>query len=145
MDCVAPQGPVYQAGTLSGNPIAMAAGLAQLHYLNNNPATYHYLEKIGEKLVNGLKGNSEKLGLDYTINHIGSMFTQFFTNKQVNNLNDAKLSDTIKFGQYFQKMLHKGVYLAPSQFESMFLSTAIEDKHIDIILEANLESLQELA
>ncbi len=144
MDCVAPQGPVYQAGTLSGNPIAMAAGLAQLHFLNENPETYNYLEKIGTQLVNGLRENSQKLGLNYTTNHIGSMFTQFFTDKTVENLQDAKQADTAKFGQYFQKMLHRGIYLAPSQFESMFLSTAIEASHIDQILEANYLSLQEL-
>ncbi len=144
MDCVAPQGPVYQAGTLSGNPIAMAAGLAQLHYLNEHSEVYEYLEKIGNKLVAGLNENSKKIGLNFTINHIGSMFTQFFTNKPVNNLEDAKLSDTAKFGQYFQKMLRKGIYLAPSQFESMFLSTAITESHIDRILEANLESLREI-
>ena len=103
MDCVAPQGPVYQAGTLSGNPIAMAAGLAQLHYLNKHPEVYEYLEKIGNKLVAGLNENSKKIGLNFTINHIGSMFTQFFTNKPVNNLEDAKLSDSAKFGQYFPK------------------------------------------
>jgi glutamate-1-semialdehyde 2,1-aminomutase len=143
MDCVAPQGPVYQAGTLSGNPIAMAAGLAQLHYLNANPDVYSYLENIGNKLVNGLNANAKSLGLNYTINHIGSMFTQFFTDKPVNNLEDAKQCDTKKFGEYFQKMLQKGIYLAPSQFESMFLSTAIEQKHIDLILAANLESLRE--
>jgi glutamate-1-semialdehyde 2,1-aminomutase len=144
MDCVAPLGPVYQAGTLSGNPIAMAAGLAQLHYLNENPEVYTYLEAIGNQLVNGLNANSNKLGLNYTTNHIGSMFTQFFTDKPVNNLEDAKNSNTIKFGEYFQKMLHKGIYLAPSQYESMFLSTAITEQHIDIILKANLESLTEL-
>jgi glutamate-1-semialdehyde 2,1-aminomutase len=144
MDCVAPLGPVYQAGTLSGNPIAMAAGLAQLHYLNENPEVYIYLEAIGNQLVNGLNANSNKLGLNYTTNHIGSMFTQFFTDKPVNNLEDAKNSNTIKFGEYFQKMLHKGIYLAPSQYESMFLSTAITEQHIDIILKANLESLTEL-
>jgi glutamate-1-semialdehyde 2,1-aminomutase len=144
MDCVAPQGPVYQAGTLSGNPIAMAAGLAQLHYLNEHSEVYEHLENIGNKLVNGLNENSKKLGLNYTINHIGSMFTQFFTDKAVHNLEDAKQSDTVRFGQYFQKMLHKGIYLAPSQFESMFLSAAITDNHIERILEANLESLREI-
>jgi glutamate-1-semialdehyde 2,1-aminomutase len=144
MDCVAPIGPVYQAGTLSGNPIAMAAGLAQLHYLNEHPEVYLYLENIGNQLVNGLNLNSKKLGLNFTINHIGSMFTQFFTDKLINNLEDAKQSDTARFGQYFQKMLHKGIYLAPSQFESMFLSAAITDNHIERILEANLESLREI-
>lgn len=144
MDCVAPVGPVYQAGTLSGNPIAMAAGLAQLHFLNEHPEVYSYLENIGNQLVKGLNENSKKLGLNYTTNHIGSMFTQFFTDKPVNNLENAKQCDTKKFGEYFQKMLQKGIYLAPSQFESMFLSTAIEQKHIDLILEANFESLKSI-
>ncbi len=145
MDMVAPQGPVYQAGTLSGNPIAMAAGLAQLHYLNEHPDVYEYLENIGATLVKGLQENSRKLGLHYTTNHIGSMFTQFFTEKPVHNLHDAKQCDTAKFGAYFQKMLHKGIYLAPSQFESMFLSMALTQAHIDRILEANMESLKELS
>jgi glutamate-1-semialdehyde 2,1-aminomutase len=144
MDCVAPVGPVYQAGTLSGNPIAMAAGLAQLHYLNEHPEVYTYLDSIGNQLVDGLNANSKKLGLNFTINHIGSMFTQFFTDKAINNLEDAKHSNTKKFGEYFQIMLKKGIYLAPSQFESMFLSTALEQSHIKTILDANFESLQTL-
>jgi glutamate-1-semialdehyde 2,1-aminomutase len=144
MDMVAPAGPVYQAGTLSGNPIAMAAGLAQLHYLNENPDVYKQIEATTNQLVDGFKVQNQKLGKTFTINNIGSMFTQFFTEKSVSNLEDAKTSDTVMFGKYFQKMLQKGVYLAPSQYESMFVSAAIEQKHIRTIVQAHAESLQEI-
>jgi glutamate-1-semialdehyde 2,1-aminomutase len=144
MDCVSPAGPVYQAGTLSGNPIAMAAGKAMLTYLNSHPEVYHRLEEIGNTLTNGMRANLEKMGLNYTLNHVGSMFTLFFTDKPVNNFEDAKTSDTALFGRYFQAMLKRGIYLAPSQYEAMFLSTALTDEHIQTILEANLESLREV-
>ena len=144
MDCVSPQGPVYQAGTLSGNPIAMAAGNAMLTYLDSHPEVYHRLEEIGNTLTNGMKENMQKLGVNYTLNHVGSMFTLFFTDKPVNNFEDAKTSDTALFGRYFQAMLKRGIYLAPSQYEAMFLSTALTDKHINMILQANYESLKEV-
>jgi glutamate-1-semialdehyde 2,1-aminomutase len=144
MDCVSPQGPVYQAGTLSGNPIAMAAGIAMLTYLDSHPEVYHRLEDIGNTLTNGMKENMQKLGVNYTINHVGSMFTLFFTDKPVNNFEDAKTSDTALFGRYFQAMLKRGIYLAPSQYEAMFLSTALTDEHIKTILQANYESLKEV-
>ncbi|MEA5457676.1 glutamate-1-semialdehyde 2,1-aminomutase [Arcicella sp. LKC2W] len=144
MDVVSPAGPVYQAGTLSGNPIAMAAGQAMLTHLSENPSVYTRLEEIGTTLTNGMKANMEKLGLNYTLNHVGSMFTLFFTDKPVNNFEDAKTSDTALFGRYFQAMLKRGIYLAPSQYEAMFLSTALTDEHIQTILEANLESLKEV-
>jgi glutamate-1-semialdehyde 2,1-aminomutase len=144
MECVSPAGPVYQAGTLSGNPIAMAAGQAMLTHLDSHPEVYTRLEEIGNTLTNGMKANLEKLGLKYTLNHIGSMFTLFFTEKAVNNFEDAKTSDTALFGRYFQAMLKRGIYLAPSQYEAMFLSTALTDEHINTILEANLESLKEV-
>ena len=144
MDVVSPAGPVYQAGTLSGNPIAMAAGQAMLTHLSENPSVYTRLEEIGTTLTNGMKANMEKLGLNYTLNHVGSMFTLFFTDKPVNNFEDAKTSDTALFGRYFQAMLKRGIYLAPSQYEAMFLSTALTDEHIQTILDANLESLKEV-
>ena len=144
MDIVSPAGPVYQAGTLSGNPIAMAAGQAMLTHLSENPSVYTRLEEIGTTLTNGMKANMEKLGLNYTLNHVGSMFTLFFTDKPVNNFEDAKTSDTALFGRYFQAMLKRGIYLAPSQYEAMFLSTALTDEHIQTILDANLESLKEV-
>lgn len=144
MDVVSPAGPVYQAGTLSGNPIAMAAGQAMLTHLSENPSVYTRLEEIGTTLTNGMKANMEKLGLNYTLNHVGSMFTLFFTDKPVNNFEDAKTSDTALFGRYFQAMLKRGIYLAPSQYEAMFLSTALTNEHIQTILDANLESLKEV-
>jgi glutamate-1-semialdehyde 2,1-aminomutase len=144
MDFISPVGPVYQAGTLSGNPIAMAAGLAMLHYLNTHPEVYGQLEAIGNKLVSGFTENLKKLGLSYTINHIGSMFSIFFTDKPVVDFESAKTSDTVLFGKYFQAMLKKGIYLAPSQYESLFLSTALTDEHIQTIIQANYESLEEV-
>jgi len=142
MNCVSPLGPVYQAGTLSGNPIAMSAGLAMLHYLNNHPEVYAQLEETGQKITNGFKASLQKLGLNYTINQIGSMFTLFMTEQPVTDFPSAKTCDLPLFGRYFHAMLERGVYLAPSQFESLFFSTAIEDAHIQHILQANEEALQ---
>lgn len=144
MDYVSPVGPVYQAGTLSGNPIAMAAGHAMLSYLKENPATYSQLDAISNKIVQGIRENLKKLNLDYTINHFGSMFSLFFTNSEVNNFEEAKRSDTALFGRYFRAMLEEGVYLAPSQFETLFVSTALSDEDIEHILKANYTSLEKV-
>ncbi|WP_304517719.1 glutamate-1-semialdehyde 2,1-aminomutase [Cecembia rubra] len=144
MEFVSPAGPVYQAGTLSGNPIAMAAGLSMLNYLNEHPEVYTELNGIGDKIVNGFKTSLDKLGLNYTINHLGSMYSLFFTDQEVFDFASAKYSDTALFGKYFQSMLHKGVYLAPSQFESLFLSTALSDDLIGKILAANEAELSEI-
>lgn len=142
MNWVSPLGPVYQAGTLSGNPIAMSAGLTMLHYLNDHPEVYTQLEASGKKLTAGFKNSLQKLGLDYTINSIGSMYTLFFTDQQVNDFPSAKSADLVAFGKYFHAMLERGIYLGPSQFESMFLSTALTDAHLDRIIEANEDSLK---
>ena len=144
MDYVSPAGPVYQAGTLSGNPIAMSAGLAMLHHLRETPQVYKRLEEIGNQLVAGFRENLQKLGLDFTINHIGSMFTIFTTSQPVYDFETAKASDLSLFGRYFQAMLRRGVYLAPSQFESLFLSTALTGEHIQHIVQANYEALEEV-
>ncbi|MCF0041070.1 glutamate-1-semialdehyde 2,1-aminomutase [Dyadobacter fanqingshengii] len=144
MNKVSPAGPVYQAGTLSGNPIAMAAGLTMLNYLNDHPEVYTQLETSGEKLANGFKASMRKLGLNYTLNQIGSMYTLFFTDQPVTDFPSAKSSDLPLFGRYFHAMLDRGIYMGPSQFESMFLSTALEDKHLDTIIAANEESLKEI-
>lgn len=144
MDYVSPVGPVYQAGTLSGNPIAMAAGYAMLSHLYQNPEVYGDLQAIGDRLVDGIKKGLKNLGLNYTINHIGSMFSLFFTPEEVFDFHSAKKSDTELFGRYFQAMLKRGVYLAPSQFESLFLSTALKDEQIDQIIAASEESLKEI-
>jgi glutamate-1-semialdehyde 2,1-aminomutase len=143
MNIVSPVGPVYQAGTLSGNPIAMSAGLAMLHHLNDHPEVYTRLEEIGTALVTGFQSGLQKAGLNYTINHIGSMFTLFMTDHSVSNFTEAKTCDLPLFGRYFHAMLKRGVYLAPSQFESLFLSVALTDDLVAQIIQANEESLQE--
>ncbi len=142
MDYVSPQGPVYQAGTLSGNPIAMAAGLACLNYLNNHPEVYHQINATGDKIVEGIQNNLKELNLDYTINHLGSMFSLFFTDQPVTDFESAKLSDTTKFGSYFREMLNNSIYLPPSQFEAIFISTAIGDTEIEKIVLANANALR---
>ncbi|UCS93592.1 glutamate-1-semialdehyde 2,1-aminomutase [Echinicola marina] len=144
MEFVSPSGPVYQAGTLSGNPIAMAAGLAMLQYLHDTPTVYKDLQATGNAIVEGIKESLQKLGLDYTATHLGSMYSLFFTNKEVTDFESAKESDTTLFGKYFQAMLKRGVYLAPSQFESLFLSTSLKQEHIEHIIYANEESLKEI-
>jgi glutamate-1-semialdehyde 2,1-aminomutase len=144
MEHVSPAGPVYQAGTLSGNPIAMAAGLTMLRYLNSHPETYSQLNQIGNSLSNGISQSLTKLGLNYTLNHLGSMYSLFFTDQEVFDFESAKKSDTLLFGKYFQAMLHRGVYLAPSQYESLFLSTALTNDLIDLILIAHEQSMKEI-
>lgn len=136
MDFVSPQGPVYQAGTLSGNPVAMAAGFAQLTYLNNHPEVYEALESTTLKLKAGYEKLLKKHGLNYTMNQIGSMISLFFTDKKVIDFATAKTCDTEMFGNYFRYMLDQGVYLAPSQFETLFVSSCIQQEEIDHILNA---------
>ncbi len=143
MDYVAPAGPVYQAGTLSGNPIAMSAGMAMLQHLKQSPETYQQLEQTTTNIVNGIKENMQKLGLKYTINQIGSMFSIFFTTEAVTDFESAKTSDTALFGRYFNAMLNRGIYLAPSQYEALFVSTAITEDLVAQFLQANFEALQE--
>lgn len=144
MDFVAPQGPVYQAGTLSGNPIALSAGMAMLTYLKDNPDLYTDLNAKGQLIREGIQKIDSRLGLSNQINQIGSMFTYFFTDQPVRNFEDAKKSDTPKFGRYFRKMLDAGIYLAPSQFESLFFSTALDNEHISYYLNAHEEALKSL-
>lgn len=143
MNYVSPLGPVYQAGTLSGNPIAMAAGLTMLTYLNEHPEVYTKLEASGEMLTRGFRETIAKLDLDLTVNHIGSMYTLFFTGENVVDFPTAKTSDLKAFGKYFHAMLDQGIYLGPSQFESMFLSTALEESHLKKIIDANEIALKE--
>lgn len=122
MECVAPVGNVYQAGTLSGNPIAMAAGFTQLKLLWEHRDLYKKLDEMGDELYGGMKDFIEKNNLPLTVNHIGSLGCLFFTGEKVSNYDDAKKSDTEAFSKYFKYMLVNGVHLAPSQFEAMFLS-----------------------
>ncbi|CAM3289902.1 glutamate-1-semialdehyde 2,1-aminomutase [Aquirufa ecclesiirivi] len=142
MNMIAPSGPVYQAGTLSGNPLATTAGLAMLNLITDNPEVYPTLNQKGEYLAAGIRQQLMDLKIDGFVNQIGSMFTLFFTNIAVKNFSDAKTSDTAKFGVYFREMLNQGVYLPPSQFESWFLSAALDQSHLDHILKASRIALE---
>jgi glutamate-1-semialdehyde 2,1-aminomutase len=123
MDCLAPLGPVYQAGTLSGNPVAMAAGLANLQELLDGDA-YKKLEERGAQLAAGMRDAAKSANVPVQFNQCGSMFCGYFTTQPVHNVADAMHSDRERFKKFFHGMLDAGVYLAPSQFESGFLSTA---------------------
>lgn len=144
MDFVSPAGPVYQAGTLSGNPMAMAAGLAMLKHLRDNPEIYEQLNDTAEYIIQGLLKQVADNGLPCSVNHVGSMFTLFFTQQRVIDFSSAKTSDVILFGKYFQAMLSRGIYLAPSQYEAVFLSAAIDKSIADRIIEASDESFKEI-
>lgn len=144
MKMVSPAGPVYQAGTLSGNPMAMTAGLAMLNYLREHPEVYGQLDKITKKITDGFAANMKDKGLNFSINRIGSMFTLFFTGGEVTDFDSAKKSDLNMFGQYFRGMLEKGIYLAPSQYEALFISTAITEQHADEIIAAQAAVVEEL-
>ena len=144
MDYVSPSGPVYQAGTLSGNPIAMSAGLAMLNHLNDHPEVYQQLEDITSYIAAGFQEKLNKLDLNYTINQLGSMVSLFFTDQKVSDFASAKTSDTALFGKYFRGMLEHGIYLPPSQFETLFVSTAIDKSIADDIIKANYKVLASL-
>jgi glutamate-1-semialdehyde 2,1-aminomutase len=141
MEMIAPEGPVYQAGTLSGNPLATTAGLAMLGIIQSNPEVYQRLESKGKRLAEAIRQQIDSLQIKASVNQIGSMFTLFFTEKKVENFNDAKTSDLIKFGQYFRGMLNRGIYLPPSQFESWFLSDSIGEEELDKIITASWDTL----
>src|SRR5438270_426413 len=130
MDLVAPLGPMYQAGTLSGNPLAMAAGYAQLRYLRDHNEIYAKLDKLSEELVTGVAAAAEEADLPLTHNRVGSMFTWFFTPEPVTSWDSAAKSDTKAFARFFRAMLENGIYLPPSQFEAAFLSAAHSGKDI---------------
>ena len=141
MNMIAPSGPVYQAGTLSGNPLATSAGLAMLDLISNDLDVYNRLENKGQELARAIRAQIKKYGIKGHVNQIGSMFTLFFTDVHVQNFADAKTSDTSLFGQYFKGMLEQGIYLPPSQFESWFLSDAIGDTELANIIEASDRTL----
>ena len=136
MEQVAPCGPVYQAGTLSGNPVAMAAGLAQLTYLNEHPEVYETIAKKADRLADGMRKAAEHSGAGVRINQVGSLVAPFFTPDRVESFTDATKSDLNKYAVYFEKMLARGVYLAPAQFEAMFVSAAHSEEDLEHTIHA---------
>jgi glutamate-1-semialdehyde 2,1-aminomutase len=135
MEMVAPLGPVYQAGTLSGNPVAMAAGIAQLTELRSRPEIYMHINKMGALLCDGLTEIISAAKANCVVNHIGSIGSMFFTGEPVTDYASAKKSDTKAYADYFKHMLEDGVYFAPAQFEAMFISNAHTEKNIRDTLE----------
>ncbi|MGX9706739.1 glutamate-1-semialdehyde 2,1-aminomutase [Laceyella tengchongensis] len=142
MEQVAPVGPVYQAGTLSGNPLAMAAGYATLSEMT--PAAYEELERKGRILEEGLRRNAEEAGIPHHINRVGSMVCLFFTGEAVTSYTQAKQADTERFAEYFRLMMEEGILIPPSQFEGMFISMAHQDEDLNRTLEANRRVLARL-
>jgi glutamate-1-semialdehyde 2,1-aminomutase len=143
MGKLAPLGPVYQAGTLSGNPLALAAGLKTLELIQR-PGVYERLEQLSARLDEGVAAAAREAGVPLVSNRVGSMLTAFFTASPVTDYRSAKTSDTARFGRYFRAMLSRGVYLAPSQFEAAFVSLAHTDEDIDRTVEAARASLREV-
>lgn len=144
MEQLSPLGPVYQAGTLSGNPLAMMAGYTTLKILKENPGIYEALEAKSARLEAGLRSQVEALGIKASFNRVGSMLCMFFTDQQVVDFESAVTSNTQQYGLYFREMLSRGIYLAPSQFEALFISHAHSDEMIDITLEASAKALSKL-
>jgi glutamate-1-semialdehyde 2,1-aminomutase len=143
MKWVAPEGPVYQAGTLSGNPLAVAAGIAALKALKKT-GTYTRLERLTTELVSGLQKAAENAEVSVQINSIGSMFTVFFTSSPVTNFGTAKSCDLVQYGKFFNDMLKRRVYLPPSQFETCFVSVAHTRADIKATIEAAREAYKSL-
>lgn len=144
MDYVSPVGPVYQAGTLSGNPLAMQAGYAVLRKIADTPDLYHRLEQFGQRLEEGTRANLDALHLPYVTSRVGSMGCLFFTKERVVDYETASLCDTDAYAQYFHAMLEQGVYLAPSQFEASFYSTWHGEAELDHTLKAQRHALERL-
>ncbi|MBZ7939355.1 glutamate-1-semialdehyde 2,1-aminomutase [Campylobacter sp. W0014] len=144
MDILSPLGGVYQAGTLSGNPLAMAAGIASISKAKKKKDLYEKLAKLAKKLTHGMKKLASEKGIPLQTCYVGSMFGYFFTEKPVENYQDALKSDLKLFSKFHQKMLKNGIYLAPSQFETGFICSKMNNKMIDITLEAVKESFKHL-
>lgn len=146
MDMLAPIGPVYQAGTLSGNPLAMSAGIAMLTMMKDIPDFYPELERKAAILEAGIRKNLKETGIKGVINRVGSMMTLFFTDEsQVTSLDEAMKSDTEKYAAFFKMTLESGIYIAPSQFECLFVSYIHTDEEIAETLAANLKALKQLS
>jgi glutamate-1-semialdehyde 2,1-aminomutase len=145
MDQMAPVGPVYQAGTLSGNPLATAAGIAQLRVLADDPGIYDRFEKLGAKLADGLADALERSGIEGSLNRVGSLLCLYFTAGPVRDWDGAEGADTARFAAYFHAMLKQGIYLAPSQFEAAFLSAAHTEEEISRTVDAARVALRAAA
>jgi len=144
MDQVAPLGPVYQAGTLAGNPLAMRAGIAALKQLTE-PGLYEGMTELAQRLVSGLRAQVAEAGIPAQINAVGPLATIFFTSEPVRNYTDAKRADSKRYARFFREMLDRGIFLAPSQFEAAFVSMAHTSQDIDRTLAATHESLQAIS
>ena len=144
MDCLSPEGAVYQAGTLSGNPVAMSAGIAAISKINSDVNLYARLEKLAKKLMDGFKEAAKSAGIAIQTDVRGSMFGYFFTEHAVKNYDDALKSDTKLFAKFHQAMLKRGIYLAPSQFETGFICDAMSEADIDLAVNAAKEAFLEI-
>ena len=144
MDCLSPEGAVYQAGTLSGNPVAMSAGIAAISKINSDVNLYTRLEKLAKKLMDGFKEAAKSAGITIQTEVRGSMFGYFFTDHVVKNYDDALKSDTKLFAKFHQAMLRRGIYLAPSQFETGFICDAMSEADIDLAVNAAKEAFLEI-
>lgn len=144
MERIAPSGPIYQAGTLSGNPLAMSVGYAVLSYIKENSKIYELLEEKSVYLEKGMKENLERLGKNYAMNRVGSMSCMFFTEEEVTDFKTAVKSNTELYGKYFHEMLKRGIYLAPAQFEAMFVSSVHSKEDLDKTIDAHYESLKSI-
>ena len=144
MDCLSPEGAVYQAGTLSGNPVAMSAGIAAISKINSDANLYTRLEKLALKLMDGFKEAAKSAGIAIQTEVRGSMFGYFFTEHAVKNYDDALKSDTKLFAKFHQAMLRRGIYLAPSQFETGFICDAMSEADIDLAVNAAKEAFLEI-
>ncbi|WP_148798218.1 glutamate-1-semialdehyde 2,1-aminomutase [Campylobacter concisus] len=144
MDCLSPEGAVYQAGTLSGNPVAMSAGIAAISKINSDVNLYTRLEKLAKKLMEGFKEAAKSAGITIQTDVRGSMFGYFFTDHAVKNYDDALKSDTKLFAKFHQAMLRRGIYLAPSQFETGFVCDAMSEADIDLAVNAAKEAFLEI-
>jgi glutamate-1-semialdehyde 2,1-aminomutase len=143
MDHIAPVGSVYQAGTLSGNPLAVTAGIEMLNLLSQ-PGVYEDLEEKSQRLCSGFKENVKKLGVTATFTRVGSIFSMFFTDQEIINFDSVKTSDTEFFKRYFNAMLEEGIYIAPSQFEAGFMSAVHTNDDIDQTIDAQSRALQKV-
>lgn len=145
MRMISPDGPVYQAGTLSGNPLAMVAGYETLNALSEDPSIYNELDKKADRLCMGLYESMRQNGIKVEINRVGTMMCMFFTDGNVYDFETATKSNTDLFAKYFKAMLKRGIYLPPSQFETFFLSTAHTNEDIDRTIEASFEAAREIS